>query len=80
MSREPSTAITALSTDSNPNHIIYSTTIQFRLSGSQCKGKTSVDLHVPTPDPQLPLFTQLQLQRLEREKEAALKELQRMKD
>jgi len=42
MAREPSAAITAISTDSNPDHVIHSTTTQFRLSGSQRKEKTPV--------------------------------------
>ena len=80
MAREPQAAITAPSTDSDPDHVIHSTTTQFRPQGSQRKGKTPVRSHVPTPEPQLPLFTQLQLQRLEREKDAALKELQRIRN
>ena len=79
MAHEPPAAITAPSTDSDPDHIIHSTTTQLRPSGSQRKGKTPVRSHVPTPEQQLPLFAQLQLQRLEREKEAAIKELQRIK-
>ena len=80
MAREPPPSITAPSTDSDPDHIIHSTTTQFRPSGSQRKGKTPVRSQVPTPEPQLPLFAQLQLQRLEGAKEAAIKELQRIQD
>ena len=42
MAREPTAAITDPSTDSDPDHVIHSTTTQFRPSGSQCKGKTPV--------------------------------------
>ena len=78
--REPPAAITARSTDNDPDHISYSTTMQFRPSGSQRKGKTPVHSYVPISYLQLPLFAQLQLQRLRREKEERITELHRMND
>ena len=79
MAWENPVALTAPSTDSEPNHIIYSTTTQFRPLGSQHRGKTPVRSHVSILGPWLPLFAQLQLQHLKREKNAALKDLQKMK-
>jgi len=80
MARQPPAAIPASSTDSDPDNAIDSTMTQFRPSGSQRKGKTPAWSHVSTQDPQLPQFPQRQLQCLEREKGAAVKELQKMKD
>lgn len=77
--RSPPPAISAVSTDSDPDAVVHSTTVQFRPQGSQRKGKQPAS-KPPTPFTGDGLLMKLQLQRLQHEKDAALQELQRIKD
>jgi len=76
--RSPAPGIVAPSTDSNPDEVIGSTSVQFRPPAARNKGKTPASQAV-TPAAQASTHMINQLQQLQREKDAAIAELNKLK-
>ena len=74
--RDPLATTTTTSTDSNPNTIIASTSMQFCLPVGTCKGKSPQRTQTTTPS--ITTSMQQQLPRLQAEKEAALAQVKRL--
>ena len=76
--RSPAPAIVAPSTDSNPDEVIGSTSVPFRPPVVRNKGKTPAS-RAATPAAQASTHMINQLQQLQREKDAAIAELNKLK-
>ena len=74
--RDPPATTTTTSTDSNPDTVFGSTSIQFRPPGGACQGKSPQRTQTTTPS--ITTSMQQQLARLQAEKEAALAQVKRL--
>ena len=74
--RDPPATTTTTSTDSNPDTVIGSTSIQFRPPAATYKGKSPQRTQTTTPS--ISSSMQQQLARLQAEKEAALAQVKRL--
>ena len=73
--RDPPATTTTTSTDSNPDNVIGTTSIQFHPPVGTYKGKSPQQTHTTTPS--ITTSLQQQLARLQAEKEAALAQVKR---